>query len=74
MSDNYSQEQVNGIQESIIEKAKKDFPDMPDWIDTRDTVEGNTVIFVNTFTGNETEVGLCNLRGFLQGVQFMSKF
>ena len=67
-----AKDDITNLQEAMIGQVKKKYPKLPEWLDSKDTTEGNAVIMVDKRTGNEKRVGLCDLHGFLDGILFAS--
>ena len=62
---------ITKIQGMMVGAVAKSFPKLPEWLDSKDTAEGNHRIFVDKRTGKEVDVNLCDMRGFLQAIMFM---
>lgn len=64
--------EVDMLQGLMVNRLRNRFPNLPDWLDTRDTEAGNALVFVDKRTGKEVEIGLCDCHGFLKAVEFLS--
>jgi len=62
---------VQALQGVMTGAISRRFPNLPEWLESKDTTAGNARVFIDTRTGNEIEIGLCDMSGFLKAITWL---